>query len=1793
MKNSLLVHWKILPLWLVLLSVITLANPQKKVSITKVTEQTSKTSIALCANLNKFYYGSNGSAAKPYIKLTPNQYFNVNLSYDGICLTGLKPRTHYQFTINKNIPLGEYKLDRDYTLSKTTTDYEPSLNFKDSGYILPAQGEISIPIETINAQELSISLYRINTKNLIGKINDYGLVRDLYGYKLNAIADTDGYFLWKKRLKIRSTINEPKVTAVPVGDFLKEKKPGVYILAAQIVNKEGEVVNYYDAATQWFMVSDIGLYTLRSDDGLYVYTRKLSTAKIYDDVKLELISKNNEILDTVTSKNGLAFFPDKLLNGKRGLKAKAIYAYGKNDDFSTIDLSKPAHDLSDRGVQGRDNPGKYDAFIYSDRGIFRPGESVPLHILIRNKLGVAESGVKLSLKLYDSRQVEISSKMLTSDTLGYTNAMLNISESASTGKWYAKLYAGSDKPIGTLSFLIEDFVPPKIKVDINSHIRELKPKEQSFIEATASYLNGMPLDLATVEVNTIIHRSKKPFKGYEAYHFGDMTQKFGNIFLASSNYETNKQGKVTIPFVIDEVPDSTLPLSAHITISVSEPGGRPVEKVIDAFLADKDGYIGIKANFDNEAVDMESHPTFEILFLNHSQLTARELSYRLIEEQAHWHWRSKGDGWEYYKTYSDAQEISKGTIQTSGEQPNTLSLEKLDWGSYRLEIRADEQAGASNIVTTYRFSSGYEESMSKSSPDRLPVAIDKKSYHIGDQVRVNITPKFSGPVLVSVANHAIIETKTIQAVAGEEQEVLFTVTKKWGNSAYILATAFRAQSKKLGANRAIGLAHLTIINPKQVIDLTLEHARKVKSSEPAKVTIIAKEAAGKKVYFTLAAVDDGVLRLTDYKAPNPKKYFFGQQKLGIEIRDIYADLIKAMGAHAQFNVGAGDMLGDTIRDAVVANKRKVVALMTKAILFDADGKAEVTLDIPDYQGSLKLMAVAWSETAVGSQSSDMVVKDNISPEIYMPRFLSVGDRVNSLLTVDFDTGAKPGKYQISFRNENETGIINQKQYHYDFGGEKPAKFSSTVEITATSHHDNTLTAKITLDGTETSQKQWQLGVRTKYPQTYIRKVGRIANNALLDPGSLFDDTVWTNIHSIDLKMSGKPLLSTESLADELIAYSGRCAEQTTSRAMPWLFIPKTVAKSQTINRKAIIQSSIDQLLDHQKLDGGFSLWSSSKAGLWISSYVLDFLTRAKKAGYDVPERNINAGLNWIENSLDRWSSDGSKQEADAYALYVLALSGRILMSEILFHAKAENSKIKSAQAWGHLGAALAFVGEKKLAVKMFDKAKASLGNYRQNSGGYYANYGGGLRDEAALVILMHDSGLGLDWESSFADLALSAKERKYLSTQEMSLLLRAAYTTNIKPTKLILTADGKPLPLTDGEYITKINSPLDLPTITNESSDKCWYSVSFQATPIAETYSSKNNHGFSLSKKIYTMQGEEIDLAHIRQNERLVVVIEGEIQSNHVRNPLISDWIPAGFELENPVINGIDATSGLKWLGEQSPTDHVAYRNDRYEAALRFESDKDASFKVAYVVRAVSMGSFTLPPAKIEDMYQPRFRALSTFLPYQISIEDAQSVTVPPPTATPSNNKDTSAPVKLGEKEYQEAYGGVVKNMDRYSITQLNFLRNSIFAHSGLDFEKTNPMLHSMYSEFSWYRPDSIKSGTIYKNLTLQQKQNIQTLLNEEKRRGGGLVLADFYRVHNKLLTEKDLEKYEKNQLQILRNSLFARRGVTFTNPKFRKIFSSMPWYRPSDIASSTVFDEQMSEQEKANVKLMLKMEKR
>ena len=1171
----------------------------------------------------------------------------------------------------------------------------------------------------------------------------------------------------------------------------------------------------------------------------------------------------------------------------------------------------------------------------------------------------------------------------------------------------------------------------------------------------------------------------------------------------------------------------------------------------------------------------------------------------LIEEEIDWHWRSNSyDDWEFYETYSDRTEIKKGKIEIKDGKIATLSLPKYDWGSYRLEVRDNDI-----VWTSYRFRSGYNASASKASPDKLSVAIDKKTYRVGDNLKVHITPLFTGVGMVSIAHHDIVKTKEVKLKAGKATVLTFKVTKDWGNSAYVLATEFRAQSKKLGASRAIGVVPIKIRHPEQEIEVKIEHPSKVASSSKVAIKIKAKRVAGedltnKKVRFTLAAVDVGVLNLSSYVVPDPLTYFTGQQTLGVVIRDIYGQLLEPKGVHANFEVG-GDEEQVSIAQTAIRNKRKVVALFTKVLTLDNKGEATVSLDIPEYQGALKLMAVVWSRDAVGASSSELLVKDSISTEYYMPSFIAIDDRVETLFTVDFDEVAKAGEYEIVFGTKG--GVTLGKEV-FKFTKKTDAKetFTQKIEMFAQDVVDGTISVEILKDSKVVSTRTWKIAVRTKYPETYVRQMGMLAKDANLDASKLVDPAVWKGIHHVKLTFSSKPLLPVASLKQELIDYGCRCAEQTTSRAMPWLFTKKTVQTD------LIIEKAIERLMTYQKLDGGFGLWKSSRASVWVGSYVLDFLTRAKKAGYSVPQKSIDKGLNWLENHLDKWSDKSYVHQENVYALYVLARAKRTLMSEILYYAKNKDSKIKSSMAYAHLGATLAYVGEKDLALEMFAKARDILMKHAMSNYYYYSNYGGSLRDEAGLVMLMRESKLKIDWQTPFGNLANRVKRRYYFSTQEMSLLLRTAYSIGDKKQKdLKLSIANKVVKIDKNRYEISAKSLDNIKTIHNLSDAKIWYSLSFKASPVVENYSTINNDGFTLSKELYNLKGEAINKQNIHQNDRVVVVIEGSRTTYNIQNPLITDWIPAGFELENPHITGIDAVSGLRWIAAQSKTDNVNYRTDRYEAALAetdeayMDEDGINVFRVAYVMRAVTVGEYTLTSAKVEDMYQAHYRAFSPFDKKHIVIKRPlkQSRAVKISSSEKSEDSKKSAKSKvvtLSEKDFLDIYAYKITDLNKYSIVQLNILRNSIFAHAGLDFEKTNNMLYERFSKYKWYKPNTYKSGVVYKNLNALQKENVQKLLNEEKRRGGGLVLGDFYRVFHRVLLKKDIVKYSKRELRILRNSLLARYGYDYTkrSKTLHAIYGYMPWYKPTDVSASKVLDELMPAEVKANVLLMLALEK-
>ncbi len=1730
---------------LALVLFISTINATKLVTykILKIEERVKENSIDFCLNLDRYFTTLNKKLFKEHIKVTPAGFYNIESYYDTICIKKLKPQTKYSIEIDKNAPIGNNFLDKNYKFVKKSSNYLPSIEFKESGYILPSKANLSIPISSINVKRVELKLYRVNRNNLVNTLNNTSFREKLYRYALEQIEYQDGYLLWSKYLNIESKDNKKVTTAIPVGKTIKVAKPGIYILSAAIVDDKGDTKE--SITNQWFMISDIGLFTLEDSKKLHIYTKHLSNATPYKKVKLELIAKNNELLATTISKKGYATFDIALLRGKKSLAPKAIYAYGDSGDFSLLDFNKAPLDLSDRGDNGRTSNRVFDALIYSDKEIFKPASSVKFHSLIRDSKGRVAINIKVGAKLLNSKRETISKKLLTSDTLGHIASSFKLPNVS--GRYTIELYSNSET-IGIFNFSAEDFIPPKIEANFIKKITTIYPNSKYTFKLKVNYLTKEPLSEPSIDYTLTLRSIKSPLKEYENYIFGKESENTTNEYLIEKSIKGDKDGNVTIDIDTNfgSKDSITKPLALYINASIKDPAGRAIVKGLEIPYIDKKGYIGIKPKFDDKRVELNTKPSFDIIYIKDSNLTDRDINYQLVELEPHYNWKNSGENWEYYVTYSDIGTIEHGKISLLNS-PTNFMLDKLNWGEYRLILKDNNSS-----TTSIRFAVGYDQSSSTISPDRLPISINKNSFSDGEDIEVLIKPKFSGPININIATDTIIERKEIIAKENEPVVVKFKANKEWGSSAYILATAFRAQSKKLGASRAVGLAHFFIDSNKRELKLNIKAPKQIGSKSDLNITIEAQNLEDRDGYVTIAIVDNGILNITNYKSPDPKSFFFGKKRVYLTIKDIYSELIKAHGEHAEFDVGSGDIA--LLNKTPTANKRKIVSYISKAIKFNKKGLANLKFKVPDFQGSLSVMAIAWSKDSVGSSNQEVKIKDPLSIESYMPKYLKVGDISSTLVEIKLDKTISKGEYKIEI---NSTKSLNITPKEFTLNYQNSAILFKRVTLNAKSVEDANITISAFKDGKLVNSRGFKLAINEALPKEYIRKVGILDSKVTLDTKTLLNAKRWRNIDKVNITLSSNPLIATTSIKKELIAYCCRCAEQTSSRALALLKDKESVD---------IVNSAISRVYELQKYDGGFSLWSSSNASLWVTSYVIDFLTSAQENGFEVSQKRIDSALKYLERNLNKWSLKPKEVESNAYALYILAKNKHPLMSEINYHLQHPKT-IKTSATFSYLAATFSTLGEEKKAKELFTKAKEYLG---AQSG----NYGGELRDKALLIYLLQKANFKDIYQPLLIDFAQDIKSKKYLTTQEMSLALLVSKNIKISSDKLNIKIEDKSINSSD---FTKSYTIKNLPKISNLANNSIWYNITTTANAVDNN--SSKDIGFSIKKELFDVDGKPLDLKNIPHSKEVVVVISGKIKDKSITNPLIIDLTPAALEIENPNITGFNTIESLKWLNGLSSYENIEYRDDRFIAALTPNSR--GKFKVAYATNAANLGEYTLAPSTIVDIYNPRYRASSKISKVVVKkSKDIKSIKV-------SNSKYKKA------LDYQYIFTKPINNLKTYTTLELYYLRNAIFAHSGLDFKTINPLLDKIYKKFTWYKPTTVNSYLVYNKLTDIEKNNIQKLLNEEKKRLSNLTLSDFYKVNKTLLDKNYLKRYSLKELKLLRNSLIARYGYIFKDIELKTLFNNLPWYKPNiDAKSSNIIDNKLNPIEHANLIAIIELEK-
>jgi len=1507
-----------------------------------------------------------------YLAIQPTAQFSVSASGDKLCVEGVSHGQSYTIKARPGIPSttgDKTRIGQDFTAQ--VEDRKPTLGFRGTTYVLPKASGQQLPLISVNLDTARLRVLRINDRNLLQQIDSRRITGLLDGHDLKTVATRSGELVWQGTLTLASgERNQEVTTAIPISEILQNPQAGIYIVAAEPTQEDPE--SYEDRATQWLVVSDTGLFTLRGNDGLHVFARSLATTQPLARLELRLYARNNtELGKIVTDDQGYARFDPGLLRGAGGREPAVLMAFAAGD-YNFVDLTKPAFDLSDRGVDGRAVPGPVDAFLYTERGVYRPGETVELMTLVRDSRGSAHPDVPLTLKVFRPDEVEIARLQPTHPALGGYHTRLPLATNARTGRWTVNAYADpKGEPIGQVSFQVEDFVPQRLKLELNSAASALKPSEPVVIDINGRFLYGAPAAHLKAEAEVVLREDPDPYPAFPGYRFGLVQDSWTAQRFPIALAGTDAQGKAQAQVTLQETPDTTRPLQARVRVSLFEPGGRPVTRSLNLPYRNLPFMIGIKPRFSDEGVKTGQEASFEIIALDpQGQPQARSgLRAELVREEHQYYWYHDDGRWNYKMVTRDGTPVNTQTLDLVAGQPALITQRGLEWGHYRLEVRDP----ATGVAASTRFTAGwFENPQVGDTPDQLKVTLDKPRYQAGETAKVFIRAPFAGEILVNVVGDRLWLSKTISAPA-DGATVEIPIPAEWGPGVYIAATGFRSADKanQRGPGRAIGVAWVGLDPAPRTLNVALSAPAEWRPRQTVEVPVtVTGVTADQPTYLTLAAVDEGILQLTDFITPDPISYFLGKRRLGMRMLDLYGKLIETGGRAGQLKVG-GDADSRQL-DASGVRTVKTLALFSGPVKLDAHGQARIPLALPDFNGQIRLMAVAWDRDRVGRAETAPLVRDPLVARVYLPRFLAPEDESRLTATAQ-NVNAPPGDYRIQVSASGAVAVGDANPFALTVA-HSPSQTSETRTFVLRGLNPGTGQIQLKVEGPNGFQliRETEINVRPAQTITTLHRAQRLkpGESLRLDAALLRDYLPATG--RARLSVSSRPNLNVPELLERLDRYPYGCLEQTTSRALPLLYFNQ-VAEVWTgkpvveAGLKARTQEAIQRIVAMQDTGGGFGLWTAeSEVEDWLSAYAMDFLVRARQEHYFVPEAAYQRGLARLRERLNADEFEEPSLAWRAYHLYVLARVEQAPIGDLRYLHDNYLKKLPTPLAQAQLGAALARYGE-------LDRAKAAFTAALEQSSraDSLRDYGSPLRDRAALVALLAESGLLPERVPALAEELASANQRQnHTSTQEQAWMLLAARALLQQRGPLQVTVNGQPA---TGDPFYLAPTPEQLSgemTIANQGSDPAWTALDLSGVPIVQQPPARE--GFTISRRYYTRTGKEIDPAQLHQNELLVAVITGEAHGQEAQQALVVDLLPAGLEIENARLTQSAAgTSEIAWLPQLSETRYSEFRDDRFVAALDISANDKRNFTLAYLLRAVTPGSYRQPAVYVEDMYKP------------------------------------------------------------------------------------------------------------------------------------------------------------------------------------------------------------------------------
>lgn len=1525
-------------------------------------------------------------------------------------------------TNNKGVKLGS-----DYTQDINFTPIEPGLKAVGKGVIMPSSGDLIYPFMAANLSAADLTIIKIFENNLpyflqennMGDASPYTSVRNfgrpVYRGRIkltgDASFDPNKYNMFTINLADYITVEQgilyrvelsmrPSYSLYPCKES-KGKSRYEEMLETLDQDKEWEgSENYYqysedhyfyEYAYDWdengdpcsdsyfqpnkklvrnILASDYGLMAKCGiDNNLRVFVNDLKTTQPVSSVTVDVFDFQNQLVGSApTDKDGIA-----IVSCPR--KPYLVIAHkDKNRNYLSL-ADGQAMSMSSFDVTGEMPQNGIRAFLYTERDVRRPGDTIYLGVIARDVATGLPAGHPVHFELYNPSGQRIDDQVSILNDKGFLTFITTTDAEAVTGNYRAQVSIGGATFSKTLK--VETVKPNRLKIQL-TFPSEILGGESNEITAAlkASWLNGAVAGDLRAKVDMLLRPVKTTFDRYNQYCFDDPASKFWFESTTIFDDKISATGDATVAYSPDDQLKAPGMLNAIFTAQVFEKGGdASITQIIKPF-APYPEFVGINIpalGSTGRMLYTDSENEVKIVTVDKAGKPIRgEVEVVVYKLDYRWWWESDD---EYLGSYISneryAPVFSQTILTTGGEGRLSFKIDKENWGRYM--VRATMPSGHSTgkiILVDWPWDYGMKPG-GNDGASLLQINTDKDKYNTGDQISLSFPSPANGRAIVSIENSTkILDVKQISTDGGNTT-VKITATPDMAPNAYVYVTLLQPHSQTVNDApiRLYGVVPVMVEDPETHITPVITMPSEIRSKQEVEVKVT--EQNRKEMTYTLAIVDEGLLDITAFRTPDPWKWFFVRQALGVRTWDLYDYVFGAFGGTLGrvFAVGGDLAVVDQSK-----NKAKRFVPVVKFIgpFTIAPGKTGThKIRLPQYTGSVRVMVVgAGKGNTFGSSEKSVIVSDPLMILATAPRVLSPGDRVALPVTI-FSQSKEPVDVNVTVTgNEMVSFFQNKASAHFTGQGEKDIQF-----IVATAN--KTGIAKIKVEATAGAEKAYydlEIEVRSPNPAEGRSEI------KLVQPGENYEKSFvpfgMEGTSKASVEIFTLPSVNLTKRLAYLTSYPHGCTEQITSAAFPQIYLPELLGNSlpDEANVKNNIQSAIRNISSRQLSSGALTLWpGSAYPDDWATSYAGHFLIEAQKAGYSVPAGLMNKWNKYQRSAASLWRYQPQYRYTcndQAYRLFTLALAGT--PEKGAMNRMKEIKELPSLSRW-LLAAAYATTGRTEVSQTLID-----VRNLKSEDEYSYYYYGSSLRDRSVILYTLTTLGKTTEAMTLLKEICDEMGSDRWYSTQttawslfaymNFSHKIKAGSDKEIKTSVTIngnkeaLTSSGNAL-LRDFKPVTTTNTI----SVKNESKTPLFITFTERGVPLSSdaTVAEVN---MTMKVDYLAMDGKPIEPYSLVQGTGFMMVVAVTNTSHtHYDNLALSQMVPSGWEIQNTRL--FETVMPIR----ESAFDSRDFRDDR---VYTYFSLNPGETKRYYIILTASYrGTYSMPSVLCEAMYDDGIRA--------------------------------------------------------------------------------------------------------------------------------------------------------------------------------------------------------------------------